>query len=882
VDLYSALLRLLPRDRRRQHGAQMAVTFADLAADARRGEGRRGVVALWTAEAMGLLRFSWREWTTRLRRMAKDLGTALASGGGPRFGSELGWAWRAVRTRGWRGALVVGLFGLAIGANAIVFAAADSFVFNRVPYRYADRLVEIGEQHPLGWSDGIFPELVPVWRRQSDLFAAVQAHEPAGSIYLTGGDEPHFVGAEEVTPGLFDMLGARPRWGRLFTAADALPNAEPVAIVAEDVAAEEFGDARLALGRTLPLLPKPARIVGVMPDVFRFPTGQERIWAPLDLTIPSVYLAESIALLAPGATLDVVSRAVAARAPSLTSFVTKEHAGRRAFPAAARSIAPALVDSRLRRLFALLTAAAGCLLLVACGNVVNLELGSAVRRARTVAVSLALGASRGTLIRTVLLEGAIVVAAATALAVLLTWQVTAFIAAHLPATMTNALPNPIHVDTRTLGFMTAIASVAWLVASLPVSVLASRTNMLNALKLDSRSLSTSRGGVRVRHLLTITEIALTVLLLIGAGLSVHTYSNVLNLPKGFDAANVITVAARQRPAPPETKATLQGQLLDGLRARPDVISAAVADASPPTTGARVSNSLTVGTEGEPRGSVTLDPVEVGPEYFQTLRLPILAGRAFGPADRPDAVVVDEAFARRYWPAGHAVGTTFHLGRQGADFGSTPDKTIIGVAAHARTVRDSVTQPSESEFTIYLQLEEDYTPLSLVARLSDGESVDSVQAMLRALSPTTRFRVERMTDRYAATFADEQLASSVMTAFGGLAFVVAAAGVYGVMAFLVAARAREIGVRIALGADRSAVRRLVMKSSLVPVLVGATIGMASAAIAVHWARSLYFGISAATPTTFAGVGLLIVLTAVAATWQPARQAERVDPSRLLRE
>jgi ABC-type antimicrobial peptide transport system permease subunit len=155
-------------------------------------------------------------------------------------------------------------------------------------------------------------------------------------------------------------------------------------------------------------------------------------------------------------------------------------------------------------------------------------------------------------------------------------------------------------------------------------------------------------------------------------------------------------------------------------------------------------------------------------------------------------------------------------------------------------------------------------------------------MVRALVPTARVRVERMTDRYAATFADEQLASSIMSAFGGVAFVVAAAGVYGVMAFLVAARTREIGIRMALGADRGAVRSLVLKSSMPPVLAGAAVGLIGAAVAMHWAESLYFGVSTATPATFAAVGLLVVLTAMAAAWQPARQAGRVDPSRLLRE
>ena len=282
--LYRALLHLLPKDWRQHDGAQMAAVFADLAAERRGAAGRLAVGRLWIAEMTGLLRFALRERVARIIRACGSLVNAGGRDGGPGLGRELRWAWRGLLARGWRGGLVVSLLALAMAANAIVFASADSFVFNRVPYRDANRLVEIGEQSPYRWAPAVWPELVSVWRKQTDLFADVQAHTYGGPVYLSGSDDPRFTAAEDLTPGLVEMLGARPAWGRSFTTADVGPGAEPVVLLAEEVAAKEFGGAQQAVGQMLSLGDKSARVVGVMPAAFRFPSGAERVWLPLDLS----------------------------------------------------------------------------------------------------------------------------------------------------------------------------------------------------------------------------------------------------------------------------------------------------------------------------------------------------------------------------------------------------------------------------------------------------------------------------------------------------------------------------------------------------------------------------------------------------------------------
>ena len=826
----------------------------------------------------------------RLRRtIARDQSPVGQQGGSMSLSlSDLRFALHGLRARGWRSPLILVLMALALAANAIVFSAADSFVFHRVPFRDASSLVEISEvyrfQPPGRRTASVWPELVDVWRKQTDLFSAFHADTLGPTVYLAGGNDPRYVATEDVTPGLFEMLGAAPIAGRLFNEGDARTGAAPVAILGEEVAAKEFARASAALGQHIVINKVDTTIVGVMPISFRYPSGRERIWRPLDLTaIEPRRLIGPIARMAPGMTLPALNKAVAERAPTFAHYLRAENSQNRSTAKTeARPIFPSIGDPRLKRLFILLFAAAGCLLLVACANVANLELGAAIGRSRTFAISLALGASRRRLVQTVLFEGALLIAVATAAAFFLAKLVTGLITDTLPAGTLTPLPNRIDVDARTIWFMAGVAAVTWLLTSIPVAMLASRASVLDALKLETRSQSTSRGGVRVRHLLTTAEIALTVLLLTGAAFTVQAYTRILDLPKGFDSSGLVTVSVIQKSQPQQTDADLQTRLLAALRGRDDVLGASIAQAAPPTMGGYSNGDLSIGSDSAPKGLVSIADLPVTEDYFRTMRLPILAGRPIGPTDDPNLVVVDEMFARRFWPNGDAIGQSYHFGRISPDGKNV--KTIIGVAAHVRTDRDTVSSTSESFFPAYYHYIPSgrYTPLAFAVRLKNPASAESLLGMVRSLAPGARVRVVSIDDLYAATFANEMLASNIMTAFGALAFVVAAAGVYGVMMFLVASRTREIGVRMALGADRAAVARMVLRSSLAPVLIGAALGVAGAVAASRWAQSMLFGLASTGVETYSLIVAAVVAIAVLATWQPARQAIRVDPSALLRE
>jgi predicted permease len=534
----------------------------------------------------------------------------------------------------------------------------------------------------------------------------------------------------------------------------------------------------------------------------------------------------------------------------------------------------------LKQLFILLCAAAASLLLVACANVANVELATALARKRTAAVEMALGASSGALVRTALIESALGCAVALAIAAGITRLGANLLAAELPATLTSAMPHRIGFDPRAFLFMSAAAVATWLLTSWPLASLARRANIRDVLAADARIHGASRAGTRVRHFLTVAEVALTVVLLLGAFLTVRSYSALLQIPKGFDSSNLIAVSVRQKPGTTETDADLQDRLFSKMSASEDVVAASVGS-SPTGSGGSIRGNLFIDDAATSRGIASIGTWEVAPTYFQTMGIPLISGRSYGPNEPAASIVVDEAFARRYWPGDSALGHTFHVGN--VSLGGPSVRTIIGVAKHVRSTREALAAAQTDVFMVYTPLDAHgrYVPLTFVARLTDAGRVGALQSLMRAAAPGARVRVDLVDDLYARLFADEQLAASIMIAFGVFAFLVAMAGIYGVMTLLTASRTREIGVRMALGADRAAIRRLIFGSSLQPVVAGATLGVCSAAIAAKWAQSLLYGVSFTDPVSYVLVACVVMAGALVATWQPARRAARVDPIVTLR-
>jgi putative ABC transport system permease protein len=787
---------------------------------------------------------------------------------------ELRWSWRGVRTRRWRAAFVVGLLGVALAANAIVFAAADAFVFHTLPYWEPDRLVVI-EKVGHRVFDYLLPAELSEWRRHRELFAGVEGHVSDGA-YLTIGGATESVPGEDVTPGLLGLLGVMPRWGRPFIAHDAEPGVEPTALISESLARRLYGDPTTAVGRKLATGRDELTIIGVMPASFRFPTALEEFWRPLNLsTWPDHSGLRDVIRLAPEQTIAGATARVAALDPIVERARGSAVVGQ---TMRLRSMAAVRGNPGAAQIFMMLVGAAGCLLLIACANVASLEIAAASERRRVYAIHAALGATRASLVRVGLLEGAVLLGASAAVAMTLALWGTQALSLELTAAMRDALVQPIAVDPRGMVFMLAIASATWLVTSLPVIWRITRTSVVDGLRDDTRTMPVTRASARARQTLMSGQVALTALLLVGSLLYLRTYAARLGIDKGFDADNIVTIAVGPAPDAAVQPGPLVASLLERLRATPGVRAVSNTDSFPPSTTSGISAPLTIDDRPATREQVKLHMVVADPNYFQTMQIPVVEGVAFDATTPADQVVVDERFARKYWPGTSAIGSRFHVG--GGGFGEIHSFHIIGVS-RTLAADQLQTDAGDEVFVGYMRLSPTYHPLTLVARVDAESRASDLAAIVRSLAGRSVVRVDTVAARYARLAGDTRLAAIVTTGFGLIALLVAASGIYAVMAFLVAGRSKEIAIRLALGADGRTVRRLVLATSLRFAGAGVAAGLIAAMIASRWIAAQLFGVTSTDPLTYGAVVATVVILTLAATWRPASRASRVDPAVTLR-
>ena len=805
---------------------------------------------------------------------------------------EIRWAWRNLLARRWRAALTIGLLALALAATTIVFSAVDSLVFRRVAYPAADRLVTFDTRDAkTGRPGGGFatPAVLDEWRKQTDLFSAVHGHLYK-TIFLVGNGEPELVPAADVTPGLIDMLGVRPRWGRTLSDDDARRTDVHAVLITEAMARERFGDPTHAVGQRIETTAEPLLVVGVMPASFRFPEGAQRIWRAFD---PRGPLARNIGIslvarIAGRVSLEQLSGMMEARSEAL--YMAAGAPTR--LVASAAPLRTARVVAEQRRLLLVLLGAAVSLLLTACANAASLELAGALARARTYAIQLAVGASRTELVRTGLLEGMCLVGTAAVVAAVIAHFGTDALVRYLPPSLTASV-NPIDLDYRALLATTGFAGIAWILSTLPVVVFAWRANLSELLKIEGPSVST-RAGAFWRRTLTVAQVAFAVMLLVGSVLYVRSYLALVRLDKGFDSSGVVSISLTmppQRLGSGAERAAMAQTILERVRGRPGILGA-FEGSPPPSTGDSPTSNDHIEVDDRPpmETNILVPRLWVDQDYFQVLGIPLVTGRMFEPLDPPANVIITDSLANRLWPGANAVGHRF---REDPRFQWS---YVIGVVKHVRTTYDSPSGP-ERYFQKY-SLRQPPPPvnattstprnsgpaygfLTVTARVDSRSRASDLYQTVRSVDTRNILKVEFVDDQYARQFADRLLATRIITGFGLLAFVVAAAGIYGVMAFLVANRAREIGIRMALGADSLRIRRLVLGSSMRLVSLGAAIGIAGAFVASRWAQSQLFGVSGTEPMTLVLVTLAVMVTALFAAWHPARQATRVDPTVLLR-
>jgi putative ABC transport system permease protein len=785
---------------------------------------------------------------------------------------DLRYAVRALRRTPAFTAIAVLTLALGIGANAAIFSIVNGVLLTPLSLPAPDRLLAIGE----GMRGGAPNEMSSTsaasffdWQRQASVVRLAGYSGREGVITDRGSAEP--VAGIGVVGGLFDVLGARPLLGRTLTAADEDPRSEPTIVLSHGTWQRLFGGDRAVVGTTVVLNGTPRRIVGVMPPSFRFPDGRSAFWVPLRLDPAERTNRDQYYLGVVGRLRDGVSPARAAA--ELETIAARLRRDWPTYNSALRIVAvpfrETIVGDVRTRLLVLMGAVV-FVLLITCANLGNLLLARAAARRREIAVRQAIGARAGRLVRQLFTES-IVLALAGGLAGLAVGK--AFLALLLAAQATTNLPraDEIALDGRVLLFTlgTALAAGA-LFGTVPAWQLA-RTRSTEALRQGTRG---SMGHQLARRALVVSELALAMMLLTGAGLLLRSFVLLERVDPGFTGTHLLTFDLSVRDAARSFFPTA----VERVAALPGVQSVALVSQLPVTgrgIGAwfnRIDRPLPpdVTPNGEAYRVVT-------PAYFATIGIPLRRGRLLRDDDRRDrpAVVINEALARKYYPNEDPIGKPIYLGApDNRLFDQAPIVGVVGDTRDAGLGSDALpavyvpyaVMPSWPAFSFVVRTAGDPVATATAAR-----------ATIRRLDPNVPIRALRsMDDVLAEAVAPARWSMTLMGVFAAVALVMAALGVFGVLSFLVTQRRRELGIRIALGAAPGTVRRMVVGQGLGLVAVGLALGLGGALALGRLMAGLLYGVSPTDAVTYAGVGVLLTLIAAAASYLPARRATRTDP------
>ena len=765
---------------------------------------------------------------------------------------------------------------LGIGANTAIFSAVYRLLLNPMPYPGGERFVTVQRAAADG---GMMiaprPALADAWRARSRTVERMEMYHTRERT-LDGDAGPEVVPGVELAPGLPAMLGLRPLVGRAPRSDDARPGTAPAVWLGEGFWRRRYGARRTALGETLRLDGQLYTIAGVMPSAMgEIVAGAETpgVWLPLAVD-SSVHFVNVVTRLRPGVTpeqarreLDHIAATVTDPRPMPGKWVT-------------RVVRPdEMLGDGTRDALLLLLAAVGVVLLIACGNVANLLLVRAEGRRREVALRVALGATRGRLVRQLAAESLVLAAAGGAAGLLVASWGVGLMRSLQPADL--RLLDAVRLDPEVLAFAGALSLLTALAFGAVPAVAATRPDLTTALKSDAAAAARGGGG-GARAALVIAEIAMSVLLVVGAGLLVRSVASLQRRDVGFVPAGLLTVRLelpRARYTTDAARDAFYGQLLDAARALPGVRAAAVAFTIPPT-GGMMFGELSI--EGR-----TLSPAErtaplasnmVSPDYFRAMGIRVRAGRTFAPdGSEENVVVVGEGFARRYWPGESALGKRLRTGRTG------PWRTVVGVVGD---VADQGFAPGAARPQLYQP--NDFTfPFGqrLVLRASAGDPLallPAVKQAVAAIDPRVPVRdAATVSALMVGSIARTRFNTALLIAFAALALVLSAVGLYGVVSHAVAQRTREIGIRVALGAEPAGVLGLVVRQGMRLTAAGLALGLGAALALTGLMASLVHGVAPRDPATFAAAALLIGGAALLASYVPARRATRIDAATALR-
>ena len=773
---------------------------------------------------------------------------------------------------------------LGIGANTAIFTVVNAVLLRPLPYKDPERLMTV-------WEDASkvgFPHNTPApanfidWRDQNQLFEGMAALHRR-TFNLTGDGEPERIDGRRVSTNLFALLGVDPQFGRVFLAEEDQPGSNRVVILSNRLWHRRFAADKAIVGKTLSLNGEPYTVVGVMPQRFEFPTREDELWVPIAFDSQeagrrgSHYL-EVIGRTKPGVTFEQAQGEMNNIAARLQQQYpnTNSNIGVTVIPLhedLVGDIKPALL---------MLLGAVGFVLLVACANVANLLLARAAVRQKEIAVRMALGASRWRLVRQFLTESVLLGALGGIFGLGLSFVALIVLKSFIPENISQA--STIAIDARVLIFTVLVSLLTGLIFGLAPA--AQRSDFNDVLKDGGREGVAGSRGNRMRGLLVIGEVAVSLLLLIGAGLLINSFMRLRNLDPGFQTDHVLTVGI----VLPESKypdvakrSAFYTEVLQRVEALPGVKSAGVVNWIPLVF---QGDSIGISIEGQPEPVASQRPNAatrvINPNYFSSMGMHLLKGRNLDDRDKSTSLpvaVISESMAKRFWPNQDPVGKRFTPGDP-----TEPDQWIqvIGVVNDIRQF-ELTAEPKPQMYLPYQQIGF-FTPRYLVVK-TDVEPASLTGAVRKAVWEVDKDQpvsnIATMEEVLSDSIARQRFSMLLLAIFAAVALVLAAVGIYGVMSYSVAQRTHEIGIRMALGAQTGAVLKLAVGYGLKLVLAGVVIGLIAAFLLTRVMSTLLFGVTPTDPLTFTIISAILILVALIASYIPARRATKVDPVIALR-
>jgi putative ABC transport system permease protein len=777
---------------------------------------------------------------------------------------------------------------LGIGATAAIFSVVNAVILEPLPYPDAERIVMVWmDNRRLGNKEDYhsFPNIADLKTQNRSLSHLAPFAD--GGYNLTGdGAEPQRVFGGALPAEAFAALGVRPAIGSLYTADNEQTGSDGVVIIGNALWKDRFGGQADIVGKQIELNGRKRTVLGVMPATFAFPSPESQFWVPLVIpeglrTARSAYAYPAIGKLKPGVSLAQARADMSAIAKRLE----EQYPDNRDYGVWVVPLPEQVVGPTLRTALWIMLGAVGAVLLIACANVANLLLSRAAVREREVTVRMALGASTGRLIRQLLSESLVLSAIGGGLGVFLAWAGLRVLRSIAPADLPRM--DEVSVDTTVLLVTAGVTIVTGLIFGLVPAAQSSRTSLSETMREGGRGATSGRAGQQLRRAIVGAQLALVVVLLTSAGLLVRTFATLQQVQLGFDPENVVVVTLQlpgaKYPQPPLAVGFYQ-TLLDRVRTLPGVRSAGTV-----TTMflSKTPNSGNVVAEGRPvqrdDQEVTIDAASRG--FFETVGARLVTGRFFDGTESADGqlvAVVNEHMAKRFWPNVSPIGRRFRFGAQDSDTAQSRWRTVVGVVANMR--RTGVDMPVRDEAFVPYPQRASLGNLVLVRTAGDPMAIiPRLRDVLRELDPAQPItKIETMEQQLSGLIAQRRFNMTLVAAFAVLALVLAIIGAYGVTSYLVSQRTKELGVRLALGAEPSRVARLVVADGMRVALAGVAAGIVVAFFTTRLAASLLYGVSPRDPVTMAAVAGVLLLVAAVANYLPARRAANVDPLIALRQ